>query len=114
MPKTRSRSRTPHRGPRHDADPDRRVKYSLRFRRRGGDVEPEMTLVRRGRRTDGKDIAPRQAKTEARAARRRDRHQASAALGEVTKQLNAADGIVDDTTPSDVSEPDFVRPAICA
>lgn len=89
MPKTRSRSTTPHRGPRHEGDPDRRVKYVLRFRRRGEDTEPQLRLVRRGRRPDERELSPAAARQQRRATRRRERHQVHTTLGEVAKHVNA-------------------------
>ena len=91
MAKTHSRSKSSHRGPRHDADPDRRVKYTLRFQRRGDQVQAFTVLVRRGRRNDGKELAPEQTQTQVRASRRRERQREQATLGELTKQVNAAD-----------------------
>lgn len=73
MPKsTHSRTRMPHRGPRHDADPDRRVKYALRFRRKGDEVTPETVVVRRHRRTDERSPGQR-AYAQRRTARRQRR-----------------------------------------
>ena len=90
MPKTAARTTVAHRGPRHEGDPDRRVKYTLRFRRRGEEVEPRLTLVRRGRRSTPKQVAPKAAATSRREQRRRERHQVNASLGEVAKHVNAA------------------------
>lgn len=89
MPKSsHSSSRVPHRGPRHESDPDRRVKYVLRYRRKGDEVLPETQVVRRHRRSDDRDLAPEQVKLRHRITRRRRRREARETLGELTQEWN--------------------------
>lgn len=77
MPKaSHSKSRVPHRGPRHDSDPDRRVKYVLRFRRKGEESEPQTRLVRRHRRSEDRELAPGARQLLNRQSRRQKRQEA--------------------------------------
>lgn len=93
MPKaSHSATRVPHRGPRHDADPDRRVKYDLRFAQFGDFVEPQTVVVRRHRRTGGRELAPTAEQRVVRDERRRDRRAAKQAA-EHDRTLANAGGI---------------------
>jgi hypothetical protein len=84
-----SRSRKPRRGARFPEDPDRRVKYVLRWRRKGESVEPQTRLVRRGRKPDTRALAPGQAQTERREQHRRARRAVVQDLTEEVKERNA-------------------------
>lgn len=88
MPKSHSRSRKPRKGGRWPGDPDRRVKYVLRFRRKGDEIVPETKLIRRGRRPEERELAPEQAQLDRREELRRERRATSQELGETVKQLN--------------------------
>ena len=88
MPKSHSRSRKPRKGGRWPGDPDRRVKYVLRYRRKGEEVVPETKLVRRGSRPEPRELAPEQAQLDRREELRRDRRAAAQELGETVKQMN--------------------------
>ena len=89
MPKSsHSRSRVPHRGPRHESDPDRRVKYVLRYRRKGDEVVPETQVVRRHRRSEDRDLAPEQVRLRHRITRRRRRRETRESLGGLTHEWN--------------------------
>lgn len=89
MPKSHSRSRKPRKGGRWPGDPDRRVKYVLRYRRKGDEVVPETRLVRRGRRPLERELAPETQQLTRRKELRRDRRATQQELGETVKQLNA-------------------------
>lgn len=89
MPKTsHSQTRVAHKGPRHTGDPDRRVKYALRFKRKGDEVEPEMTVVRRHRRSNDRELAPSAKQLFDRAARRRARQEARGRLEDERQTYN--------------------------
>jgi hypothetical protein len=91
-----SKSRVAHRGPRHETDPDRRVKYSLRFRRKGEEVEPQLTLVRRARKTEERQLAPKTKGFFDLRARRQDRAAAKAETERLRTEFNGADAEIDD------------------
>jgi hypothetical protein len=88
VPKSHSRSRKPRKGGRWPGDPDRRVKYVLRYRRKGEEVLPQTKLVRRGARPEPKELAPEQAQLDRREELRRDRRTTAQELGETVKQMN--------------------------
>jgi hypothetical protein len=94
MPKTsHSQTRVAHRGPRHTSDPDRRVKYTLRFRRKGEELEPQTTLVRRHRRSEDRELSPTARRLFDRQARRRARQQAREELEDQRQVFNTT-GVV--------------------
>lgn len=88
VPKSHSPSRKAHKGGRWPGDPDRRVKYVLRYRRKGDEVLPETKLIRRGKPPEPREISPGQAQLDRREEVRRDRRAASQELGETVKQMN--------------------------
>jgi hypothetical protein len=57
MPRSHSRTRVAHRGPRHESDPDRRVKYVLRRKVKGEEVTTETVVVRRHRRSPEREFS---------------------------------------------------------
>lgn len=77
-----SSSRVAHKGGRWETDPDRRVKYTLRYVRNGPVEEVRVQLVRRARRRFEREIAAGQAAFVRRSERRRERHQARRELKE--------------------------------
>jgi hypothetical protein len=90
MPKTsHSQTRVAHRGPRHTSDPDRRVKYTLRFRRKGEELEPQTTVVRRHRRSEERELAPTARRLFGRQSRRRARQQTREELEEQRQAFNS-------------------------
>lgn len=68
-----SNSRVEQKGGRGDSDPDRRVKYTLRYVRRGPLEEVRSQLVRRSRRREERQLAAGQDSFLRRAARRKER-----------------------------------------
>jgi hypothetical protein len=98
-----SSSRVAHRGGRSETDPDRRVKYVLRYVRRGGAEEARTQLVRRHRRRGEREVAAGQVSFLRRLGRRRDRFEARRELrahregGVGGAPDGGVDGAVDDT-----------------
>lgn len=90
MPKTsHSKTRVAHKGPRHTADPDRRVKYTLRFRRKGEELEPQTKVVRRHRRSEERELSPAAKQLSDRQARRQARQQAKEELEQRRREFNS-------------------------
>lgn len=87
MPSTHSSTRVEHKGPRHPSDPDRRVKWVLRFKRRGDEVTPERVVVRRHRRSS--ELPQPVRSRRARRARRRERHHVAEQLAQQAREVNA-------------------------
>lgn len=87
MSATSSRSTVVHRGPRHELDPDRRVKWTLRRKRRGQEETVQRVLVRRRRRSD--QLPAPVLSRRARRARRAERHEAAQQLREQARLANA-------------------------
>lgn len=94
MPKsTHSSTRVAHRGPRDTSDPDRRVKYVLRYRRRGDELMAETTVVRRHRRSPDRQVAPRTKQLMDRVARRRRRHATKEQLAGAALEFNTTGNV---------------------
>lgn len=103
MPKaSHSKTRVAHRGPRDNADPDRRVKYTLRFRRKGEELEPQTKVVRRHRRSEERELAPEARQLFSRKARRHARKEAREQLERERQEFNAsgADDLLPDPEPA--------------
>lgn len=89
MPRsTHSTTRVAHRGPRHESDPDRRVKYALRYKRRGDEVTPETVVVRRHRRSRDRRVAPDQKQLLERLSHRRRRQETRVELEDAAAEFN--------------------------
>lgn len=89
MPKTsHSKTRVAHKGPRHTGDPDRRVKYTLRFRRKGEELEPQTKVVRRHRRSEERELAPSARALFGRQSRRQARQEAKEQLERQRQEFN--------------------------
>lgn len=65
------------------------MKYALRFRRKGEEVEPQLAVVRRAARSVEREVAPVQHRLLGRLSRRRERAEVRDELDDAAAEFNA-------------------------